>query len=113
MRVFSVDTQHIVMATSRTAKNFAEMERILKVFCEVFECDPSGCYTDYWSPAENRAWEDVLSFLHFCGRSDREPQLAKTIINVNSGESFTLIATDCAGDMYRHFENGESTTILS
>lgn len=113
MRVYTVSTQHIVLATSRTAKNFTEMERILKIFCDTFECDPNGCYTDYWSPAENRAWEDVLSFLHLCGRPDRKSQLAKTIINVNSGDSFTLIATDYANGMYRHFENGEGTTILS
>lgn len=113
MRVYTVSSQHIVLATSRTAKNFTEMERILKIFCDIFECSPSECYTDGWSPAESRAWEDVLSFLHLCGRPDRRPQLAKAIINVNSGESFVLIATDSADDMYWHFENGTDTTILS
>lgn len=113
MRVLTVSSQHIVLATSRTAKNFAEMERILKIFCDTFECDPNSCYTDYWSPAENRAWEDVLSFLHLCGRPDRESQLAKAIINVNSGKSFVLVATDHAGDMRRHFEKREGTTVLS
>lgn len=113
MRVYTVSTQHIILATSRTAKNFTEMERILKIFCETFECSPSECYTDRWSPAENRAWEDVLSFLHLCGKPGRRSQLAKTVINVNSGESFVLIATDLADDMYRHFVNGAGTTILS
>lgn len=95
MRVYTASNNVTIYTHRETRLREAEMNVILNSFCSVFDLSPRDVYNDSrWSPAEMRAWEEVLTFLSPEGFS--ECGSAHISMNVNDGRGLILIPVPSA-----------------